>query len=297
MAIANALAGNPPDAATLEITAAGPRLRVLADVRVALAGADLGAAVDGIALPPGRAADVRGGAEIRVPGPPAGGLRAYLAFAGGLDVPLVLGSRSTCASGGFGGVEGRALRAGDRIGLRRRDGGALLGDAADAWPRSVTTPRAADDGGATVLRVLANPLAAAALEALAGTGWRIADASDRMGVRLEPQASSRGRAPSATALPSHGVVPGTIQLPPDGRPIVLGVDHQTTGGYPVAGTVITADLPAIGQLAPGDLVGFEPVDATTARLLLRDQRTAWDEAVRAARREAAWDSLWRSAGA
>jgi allophanate hydrolase subunit 2 len=209
-------------------------------------------------------------------------------------VPVILGSRSTCLNGGFGGVDGRALRAGDRLSLGPAGKKPAERGAPDAWPAAPVTPRRRDDG-ATVLRVLEGPAGAGRLQA---AEWQVSGASDRMGVRLEwPSDTASPPASPIAGLPSHGVVPGTIQLPPDGRPILLGVDHQTTGGYRIAGGVITADLAVLGQLAPGDRVRLEIVDSTTAGRLLREQRTAWVAALTTLRGDAGWDELWRSAGA
>ncbi len=290
-AVANLLAGNDPAAAALEMTIVGPRMRALADITVALAGADLGARVEpgNRPLAPGRSVRLRAGDELVAAGRAAGGrgARAYLAVAGGIDVPVVLGSRSTCRAGSFGGVDGRPLRPGDVI-----HGGEPGGEPVDAWPAEPIAPHIADRDGTVVLRLIAHAGAGAARRVV-GRRWTVTPASDRMGLRLDGDATPSEQ-PEVT---SHGVVRGTVQVPPDGRPIVLLADHQPTGGYPVAGVVIAADLPALGQLAPGDGVRFVLVDLVEARAALEAQRAAWAATLDLLRADAAWHDLWRSAGA
>jgi len=291
LAIANRLAGNPEGAAALEVTLAGPRLRALEPIVVALAGADLGARI-----PPGRSFVLAAGEELAIPEPAARGrgARAYLAVAGGLDVPEILGSRSTCLAGGFGGLDGRPLRQGDR--LRARRTGAPPSPTA-AWPADPIAPRVTDTDGTTVLRTLRGTHGTGSTHGTSASRvesqrWTVTPASDRMGLRLEPSVDA-----PPTHLTSHGVVRGAVQLPPDGRPIILMADHQPTGGYPVVAVVIAADLPALGQLAPGDAVRFEPVDLETARRALAGQRAAWAAALAGMAADEEWDELWRSAGA
>ncbi len=272
MAVANRLAGNPPGAPVLECTLLGPDLLVLSDVTIAIAGADLGATAQpsGRRLSPGQAHHLVAGERLSMPGSGhARGCRAYLAVAGGVDVPLVLGSRSTSLVGGFGGLEGRALRTGDRL-------------AAGAFaPKAV--PDDATAGGTRLLlphpdasvRVLPAPAlsglgeGAAALDALCDATWGVSPVSDRRGLRLvgppmPPAAPSDGG--------SHGVIPGTIQLTPDGTPIVLLADAGTTGGYPVIAVVVSVDLDIVGQARPGGTLRFQAVDLASARRALVELR-------------------------
>lgn len=287
MAVANALLANAPGVAALEVTLTGPRLRAHRALDVAIAGADLRATAGGHPISPGRAVRLEPGEELTVPGPPVrGGARAYVAVAGGIDVPAVLGSRSTCLGASFGGIEGRSLRAGDRL-TATAGGGRTI----DAWPGEPIAPRIMDRDGTVVVRVLPRPSTA---PEVTSTTWIVSAASDRMGLRLD--GDGRQQTGADGELPSHGVVRGTIQVPPDGRPIILHADHQPTGGYPVAGVVITADLPSLGQLAPGDRLRFERVDLTAAQAALVEQRAAWAAAVAVLRADAGWDDLWRSAG-
>jgi biotin-dependent carboxylase-like uncharacterized protein len=292
LAIANLLVGNGPGAAAVELAFAGPTLRALDDVLVALAGADLGTVVQPAGRPVavGAAVRLRVGEELLVPGPAVahGGIRAYLAVAGGFDVPPVLGSRSTCLAGAFGGLDGRPLRAGDRLPIGRAAEEPAIDD---RWPHDPIAPRRRDPDGTVVVRILPGPAGDLA-GPLATRSWTVAAASDRMGLRLEGAALSAPPEP----VTSHGVVRGTVQLPPDGHPIVLLAAHQPTGGYPVAGVTIAADLPGLGQLAPGDAVRFEVVSSATARAALDAQRAAWEAAVAVLRADAPWRDLWHSAG-
>jgi biotin-dependent carboxylase-like uncharacterized protein len=294
LVVANRLLDNPPAAAVLEMTLVGPLLAVRQATVVALAGADLGGVErpTGRRLVPGRSYRVEAGVTIAFPGATTGDARGYLALPGGIDVPAVLGSSSTLPAAGLGGLEGRALKAGDRLAWRGTgDAGGVI--AGRVWPGPVSAPRES----AGLLRVVRGPhagrLGEAALETLTGTTWTVASASDRMGARLDGPSLDPAGGP---ALLSHGVVGGAIQVPPDGRPIVLLADHQTTGGYPVVAVVVAADLAAAGQLRPGSAVRFREVPLATARAALVAQRAAWDAASDALGEAGAWDELWRSAG-
>lgn len=254
-ALANRLVGNAPGAAVLEMTLRGPTLRFDAPVRIALLGAAVSARFDGVSLPMGRPVDLPAGTlEL---GSVRGGARAWLAIAGGIAVETVLGSRSTDLRGGFGGLEGRALTAGDRL---------PLGDA--SIPDGVL-PRAPawwidpmhDESLHAPIRYL--PCAHPAASALARRAWQVSNSSNRQGLRLQGEALP---APPADGV-SEPVAPGTIQLPADGQPIVLLADAQTVGGYPKLGHVIAADLPRLAQCVPGQSLHFAPCDAATARRL------------------------------
>ena len=288
LAIANLLLGNDPGAAGLEMTLVGPTVEVTEATAIGLAGADLGGLVnERDRLTPGRSHRVDAGSTISFPGSPPSsgkGSRAYLAIPGGVDVPVVLGSRSTCLAGGFGGYQGRALAAGDQIEPRdrRRTAPPLL------WP--VDSAPASPLASPTI-RIVASPGLEerdwqAAREQLVAATWTVAADSDRMGTRLAGQMIST---PGTGEVLSHGVTRGSIQLPPSGLPIVLAADHQSTGGYPVIAVVATVDRDVTGQLAPGDQVRFELIDRATARHAFLDAearfarlRTQLDEARRVA---------------
>ncbi|HEY2917121.1 MAG TPA: biotin-dependent carboxyltransferase family protein [Candidatus Limnocylindrales bacterium] len=280
LAVANLLLGNRPDAAALEATIIGLRVRAVVPVDVALGGADLGAIVEpDTPVRPGTSIRLAAGHVLAVSGRPDGdgpACRAYLAVPGGFDVPVVLGSRSTCLPAGFGGLEGRALRAGDR--LRAAGGAAGLRTA----PRRLGSQAAANlPSAAQRLRVLPGPASGEGDPAFAGLvsrPWVVAAASDRRGLRLEPaDPGAGGHGPSlaplaAGELPSLGVLPGAIQVTPSGQPLVLMPDSGTTGGYPVVAVVIQADLPLLGQLDPGAEVRFRATTADDARAAAIERR-------------------------
>ncbi len=267
--IANALVGNGPEAATLEIALAGPELTVTQDALVALHGARFEAAVDGAPLPHSRPVLVRAGARLRI-GRAETGCFGYLAVAGGLAVPPVLGSRSTYLSGRFGGWRGRLVERdavlpfepdAERLSAarfaraaRRRPAAVHDRAASVAWfaPASTLT-----EHESPVVRVVAGLHAAlfddASRAAFFAERWRIALESNRMGFRLA--GPSLALLEPAEIL-SQATCLGTVQVPPSGEPIVLMADHQTTGGYPKIAEVIAADVPTLAQLAPGASLRF-----------------------------------------
>ncbi len=263
---ANMLVGNASAAAALEITLVGPTLSVDRPISIALAGADLGMRIDGIACPPWRAFDLPAHGCIDFTGRRAG-CRAILAVAGGIDVAPVLGSRATDLRAGIGGVAGRALRAGDVLPV----------GPPPAW-RPPAGPALATDlrshGGGTV-RFIAGPEAdwftAAARDTFATSAYTLTPESDRMGCRLAgpplPRAAPRD-------MLSQTVLPGTVQVPPGGMPIVLLADAPVTGGYPRIGVVITVDLPIVAQTMPGDSLRFHEVGLDEAVALCRERRRA-----------------------
>jgi len=253
---ANRALGNPPGAAVLECTAAGPTQRFLTATRFAVAGADLGAVLERSDLgswpvPAGRSVVARAGNVLSMR-ERRFGLRAYIALAGGVDVPEVLGSRSTDLVAGFGGLDGRGLRTGDVLSLVRRASGSAGSDAETSAASSAPL----------VVRVVAGPqddmFTDDALARLETATFEVTPLSDRTGCRL----SGEPLAHRATGeILSDGMVPGCIQVPPDGQPIVMMADGPTTGGYPKIATVVTSDLPTLAQLAPGDRVRFRIVSA------------------------------------
>lgn len=262
--MANALLGNATDAPALEMTLLGATFLARADCLVALAGADMaGKLDDGTALAPG-ARVLLGAGQVLAFGSAAegSGTRAYLALVGGVDVPEVLGSPSTCLVGGFGGHEGRALAVGDVIGPREQRSGPLeqRSGPLGRWARPLVRP-------AGRLRIVRGPhidqLPASALAGLLAGRFTVGR-GDRQGIRLAGPPIDAG----ATSLVSQPMRPGAIQLPPDGQPIILLADHQTVGGYAVPAVVVGADLPRLGQLGPGDEVGFEEVSLAGARQAL-----------------------------
>jgi KipI family sensor histidine kinase inhibitor len=254
---ANAAAGNPPGAAGLECTIAGPTLRFLATTVFAVAGADLGATLQRADLgewpvPIGMRIVARPGNVLSFSGRRTG-CRAYVAVAGGLDAPLVLGSRATDLTSGFGGLEGRPLRAGD-----------VLGRGTDRTSERADAPvaRTSVASGIATVRVVLGPqehhLTPESIARLLGAAYTVGPTSDRVGCRLVgPPLEHAGRA----EIVSDGMVSGSVEVPPDGHPIVLTADGPTTGGYPKVATVVSADLQLLGQLVPGEgRVRFQAVE-------------------------------------
>lgn len=264
-ALANRLVGNRVDCATLEITLHGPRLRFDRGVRIALCGARMDAHVDHVEIPAWRPVDLPAGSVLDL-GPCRSGARAYLAIAGGFAVPAVLGSLGTDLRGGFGGMRGRALAAGDVLPVatpHARDIAALR--IAPWW---IDPAPDLDFATPCVVRVLPGSDATQPQDAWLERGWQLAAASDRQGLRLSGEPVRIADARERTSEP---VLPGTVQLPPDGQPIVLLADAQTHGGYPRIGHAIRADWPRLAQLRPGDTLRFEPCTPAQARALLEAQ--------------------------
>jgi antagonist of KipI len=249
--VANASVGNEPSAATLEVTLTGPELWFEDERLVAVAGAQFDLAVDGFAIEGNGPFVVPRGSVLRF-GERRSGARAYLAIDGGIAVPVVLGSRSTHLSSGTGGVDGRAIAAGDGIPLGRSDAPRRAGHAR-ARP-VLSTPR---DGDSHRLRVLPGPqhdrFAAGALDALQSAPYRVLPESNRMGFRLSGPVLDHL---SSADIISEPAPIGALQVPASRQPILLMADRQPTGGYTKLATVITADLPLAAQLAPGDDVWF-----------------------------------------
>ena len=256
MRLANRLVGNPDGAATIEATKVGPTLRFTGSAHVAVvAPSPEGQEVhiDGHPAGPG-VLPVEDGQVVSV-GRVLGGLRAYMAVSGGFEPPPVVGSRSTDLLSGLGPGP---LVAGDRLDLGppNRPRGQLLPPLDDPPGRT----------GAAVVRVIAGPhRLPSATEPLAAGPWTVGPASNRIGVRLTSPPRPGPGPVAGGRIPSMGMITGAVQLPPDGEPIILLCDHATVGGYPVIACVIAADLPVVGQLAPGDTVEFVAVDRATAR--------------------------------
>ncbi len=255
--VANLLVGNDEGDAALEFTLTGPELKFLRDALIAIGGAE----VEGVPL--GRPWLMRAGATLDL-SRLRHGCRGYLAIAGGIEVPPVLGSRGTFVRGGFGGLAGRTLRAGDRLPVpmvQRHPG--------QHWQ---VDPRIGPELGPSVtLRVVSGAQAHEFGREWTTHEFKVSPQSDRMGVRLTGTALRRS---TTCELVSAPVTPGTVQVPPDGRPIVLLADAQTIGGYPRLAHVITVDLPRAAQLRPGDCVRFATVSLDEARRLRHAQERA-----------------------
>jgi biotin-dependent carboxylase-like uncharacterized protein len=285
---ANVIVGNAAATAALEIAYQGPMLAVEADsVRVALAG--VAAPLDildesGTAqrVPPLTSVRLQRGERLRV-GALNGGAVAYLAVEGGFAVEPVLGSRSTYARGGIGGFAGRAIAAGDVL--------PLCNDT--AAEREEQMLPSLDLARPARFRIVLGPqddyFTEAALRTLLDASYTVSPATDRMGMRLEGPLLAHAK---GFNIVSDGIGPGAVQVPGNGLPIVLLADRQTTGGYPKVAAVISADLPALGQLTPGAKVAFQAVsidEAEAARREMAARIADLEASVMPARREGVID--------
>lgn len=274
----NILLGNPDDAAGIEAQIFPFEVRFEADHTFALTGADCAATLDGVPLLPWSSTSARAGQLLRLALPRAGrwrGARAYLTFGGGIDVPVVLGSRSTQLRGAIGGLDGRMLRQGDRLAVGEAPSTTVV---AGVVPPGLALPLEAD--GLPAVRVLPaaeyDAFTDASLARFWAEPWKITPQSDRYGFRLAGP-GLEAKAPIETR--SHGIVPGVIQIPHSGQPIVQMCDAQPSGGYPKVGTVIEADLWRLGQMPIGTRFRFIRVDWEAA-LAAREELDAWLAGVR-----------------
>lgn len=276
--VGNFMLGNAPDAAGIEVPVLPFQVRFLADMAFAVTGADAAANLDGVELPPWWMRVALAGQILTLGSKGPGfrlGARSYLLIAGGIAVPMVLGSRSTQMRGQFGGYLGRTLQRGDMLcstcdrltpqpdpgkpASRSMHGFGVV-PAAIALPQEayVTSPEP-EPAAVTAVRVL--PAAEyedfdpPSTQAFWGSRWKISAQSDRYGYRLSGVQLDL-REPIETR--SHGIVPGVIQVPPGGQPIIQMRDAQPSGGYPKIGTVIEADLWRLGQARTGSHIRFVP---------------------------------------
>ncbi len=263
---ANRLAGNGSRAAALEITLLGPTLEVLEACFGGFAGAELGLKVNGEPWPAGTSRGLEAGDTLFF-GPPKDGMRAYLAFAGGVQGEELLGSRSTDLPSRVGGFAGRALRAGDIVTV-----GDLAGNPAVApVPTAILGNR---------VRLLAGPrdglFAPDALHRLTSGPYLVTSHSDRAGMRLS--------GPEILGAPggilSEGTPLGGVEIPPSGQPIVLLQGRGSVGGYPILATVISADIPVLAQIRPGSSLSFEEVSRDVARQARREMERSLDLGLR-----------------
>ena len=256
--LANRLLGNEENAAALELTLFGGSFVFEGAGEIALTGAEMHPLLNGEPVPMTEAIPVRSGDRLDL-GPAVRGVRAYLAVAGGIDVPVVLGSRSTDLKAGIGGFEGRKLRSGDvLLALPRKSAEKEHAAPASARPVLQRLREASDADGVTAIRFRFGPqdsrFSAEAKGQFTRNVYTVGAANDRMGYRLEgPAVETAG----GTDILSDGICFGSIQIPADGRPIVMMADHQTTGGYAKIGTVLSGDLPLLAQLGPGKKIRFE----------------------------------------
>ena len=287
--LGNVLVGNDEGvsglgAAGLEITMIGPVLKVASgEACFAVTGAEVGVLKNGVPLPCWTAHKITSGDTITFTPPKAGGSRAYLCVSGGLDVPLVMGSRSTYTRGRFGGQEGRALKAGDILCAGTPD---VLWAACEGLecPPSLRPQR---DPNAP-LRVIAGPqedhFTEEGLRTFYSSEYAITNSADRMGVRMEgPVIAHRG----APDIISDAICMGSVQVPGHGQPIVMLADRQTTGGYTKIATVCTVDTENLAQRLPGQKVRFTKITVAEAVALLKQEMRCTDEMKRL---RAAWRS-------
>jgi antagonist of KipI len=281
LALANALVGNAPDEAALEITVIGPELQFEQDSLVAVCGAEFQGG-----FPHNRPVLAPAGSRYNV-GRAVRGARAYLAIAGGFAIDPVLGSRSTYLPGGFGGFKGRALRHGDVLPLKENEVKRFksLKRTRDGTVRWSAPPRTLPDREPIVVHVMEGQhfeaFDAAAQRAFFDTVWRVEPDSNRMGFRLG--GTPLVRAPfseMSDEILSGPTCLGTVQVPPNGIPIALMADHQTTGGYPKIAEIASADVARLAQLAPGGKVHFARCNLETAAELRRHMRGELEAALR-----------------
>jgi len=273
--VANLLVGNDESAAGLEITLGGLRLHFVDDRIVAWCGGGFDVRLGSTSVAAGHAALVRAGQELMFNQPKVG-CRCWLGISGEIDVPIVLGSRSTDLRTNFGGFDGRALRDGDEIALGKNSKHAqslvdlLREQRISSWspPHDWSSPAQREP----ILRVMRgsdwNRFNDVTIQRFTNEAFIVSPDSDRMGVRLEGIELKRNH---DIDLISEAVVPGTIQVPPGGRPIVLLGDCQTIGGYPKIAHVISVDLPTAAQLRLGDRVRFHEISLTEAHQLLAER--------------------------
>jgi biotin-dependent carboxylase-like uncharacterized protein len=264
--LANRLVGNPDGVAALEFTLIGPRLRAETPCTIAVTGADAPLTLNDAAASPWTTLTLAAGDVVRI-GAARAGVRGYVAVAGGIDVPPVLGSRSTYLRGRMGGVHGRPVARDDRLPL----------GAAPAAPRHRTVPPEARPqwGGEPVLRVVLGPQADRftdeGIAAFLGGSYEVLPQSDRMGARLRGARIAHARGHD---IISDGIALGAVQVPGDGQPIVLLVDRQSTGGYTKIATVCSFDIARVGQAKPGQRLRFTAVNVATAHRLLKESDAA-----------------------
>ena len=262
--LGNLLVGNPPDAAALEMTLVGGSFRFERQFIIALAGSDLGATLDNEEVPAWQSVRVKPGQTLRC-GSTKSGARCYLCVAGGIVVQPVLSSASTYLLVALGGLGGRSLKAGDVLQCGAQRAGPSM------KPRAVNKKVLDALFGKGPIRVTAGPqgnlFSADSQLRFSASTYTVKEESDRMGLRLKGPALKR--VVDGDTI-TEGISLGAIQVPPDGEPIILFVEHPTTGGYPKIANVISADLHRVGQLRPRDEINFEFVKHEKAISLLKE---------------------------
>lgn len=275
--LANILVGNARDEACFEMTFVGPEIEFSKQAVIALAGAEMNAEINGTPLSLHQSLKLEPGDVLRF-GALKKGCRCYLAIRGGIHVEPVLGSKSTYLKAKIGGVNGRALKQGDSLAL-----GAKVSTNPIYKKMLVETCQIRD---VNTIHILpgpeANHLSQNGIRTFLTGMYQISAAADRMGYRLDGFPLERKE---NTEIISSGISLGTIQLPADGKPIILMADRQTTGGYPRIANVILADIPLLAQLKPGDKIRFKEVTMEIAAEKLKKQQQILEK-VRAIRLKA-----------
>lgn len=265
--MANILAGNDQNAAALEITLQGPTIEFLSTTWIALTGADLSPTLDDQPIPRWQSVQAQAGSALAF-GQPRDGTRAYLAVHGGIDAPIVMGSRSTYLKGQFGGLQGRALRKDDQLSTLPTSQTPFT---PKRLPKNYTAPLY---GGSHRLRVILGPQQDAfdrsAISTFLDSRYKISTQSDRMGYTLEGPKIEHRRSPD---IISDGNPPGAVQIPGDGAPRILLADRGTTGGYTKIASVITPDLSKLAQALPSHTVAFQQISIQEAQDTLHERET------------------------
>ncbi|MGZ5259235.1 MAG: 5-oxoprolinase subunit C family protein [Burkholderiales bacterium] len=261
--LANRLVGNSDSAAALECTVMGARFQVHVACAIAITGAEMPVTINGSEAPRWNSVMVKSGDVIKL-GAARAGVRTYIAFSGGVNVPAILGSRSSYLRGGLGGLEGRALRKHDRVSLLPAPLPRTWRVAADRVPDYSTEPE---------IRVVLGPqtdrFSESGIAAFLNNSYEMLPQSDRMGARLRGERVSHRRGHD---IISDGIALGSVQVAGDGQPIILLVDRQSTGGYTKLATVCSFDIGRVGQVKPGRSLRFRAVGVDEAHRLLREHR-------------------------
>lgn len=273
--VANLLVNNSAHEACLEITLAGLKLKALHDFVIAITGGDIAPTLNGERLEMWRTHLLIGGDVIAFKKVQSG-CRAYLAMSGGFAVPEVMGSRSTYLSGRFGGLEGRPLKKGDI--LYRLDLPSMLHRIGFRFPEGAIPTF----GNECILRAIPGPqdhhFTPEGFQTFCSSAYEVSPQSDRMGIRLNGPKIER-RADAEESIISEGLLPGAIQVPGDGKPILI-LNELVTGGYTKIASVISVDLTRVAQLKPGDRVRFQLISIEEAHRLLKEQEILLTEFVR-----------------
>jgi len=262
--VGNILVGNKRNTAGIEVVIMGPKIRILKDTVLAICGADLSPKIDGTPVPLWKSVTVKSG-QILSFGQPKDGSFAYITAAGGIDVPIVMGSKSTYAKAAIGGVNGGYLQKGDRL---------QTGDTSFPFiaSRSLPAQHISRYQSGDKIRVILGPdqdaFTPSSVETFLTEKYQKTSKSDRMGSRIKGPALKHK---AGADIISDAIFPGTVQVPANGEPIILLAERQTTGGYTRIATVITVDIPYIAQLLPEREIQFEAVKVEEAQRLYLEQ--------------------------